>query len=440
VYDAKRVCIIGGGFTGMAAATELLSRGVSVHLVEKKERLGGMAGGFREAGWRSSLEYTYHHWFSGDRHFRDHAELWGVSGELLLKRPYTLMEKMDGVFARMDSPGSLLRFSDLSMMERLKMGMVLLYLRWTRQWQPLERVTAAEWCRRRMGPKAYESIWRPQLIGKFGPEWEPRISMAFLWARLHVRSPRLGIVQGGFQVMADKAESYLAQRGAIIHKNIQDALVMPGTGGIWQVRINGHWQEFDSVIVAASPLTLRSVASTANPQFCEHICRFPYMGARTIILSLNRPLGNCGAYWYSLTPGEGSPFTVAVEHTSLVPAEEFAGEHIVYLCRYLPPGAPEWQWDQDTLQTKAIASLKRINPHLQSADVNRSWVFDIHYAQPVRGVNASADIPPLAVPGCRDLFFASMAHIYPWDRGTNFALEMGRNVARCCAADLGGAR
>jgi len=28
------------------------------------------------------------------------------------------------------------------------------------------------------------------------------------------------------------------------------------------------------------------------------------------------------------------------------------------------------------------------------------------------------------------LFFASMSQVYPWDRGTNFAVEIGRNAAR----------
>jgi hypothetical protein len=28
------------------------------------------------------------------------------------------------------------------------------------------------------------------------------------------------------------------------------------------------------------------------------------------------------------------------------------------------------------------------------------------------------------------LFFASMSQVYPWDRGTNFAVEIGRRAAR----------
>ena len=29
-----------------------------------------------------------------------------------------------------------------------------------------------------------------------------------------------------------------------------------------------------------------------------------------------------------------------------------------------------------------------------------------------------------------ELYFASMSQVYPWDRGTNFAVEIGRRAAR----------
>jgi protoporphyrinogen oxidase len=341
------------------------------------------------------------------------------------------------VFCKADSPCSLLQYPDISPLDRVRLAAVLLYLRGARQWRNLEKITAQEWCRRWMGSGTYEALWRPQLISKFGSEWEPRISMAFLWARLHVRSPELGTFNGGFQAMADKAERHLLRNGAIVSRNVSDALVRPSNGS-WRVRISGQWHEFDAVIVAASPLTLRAIASAANPGFCEQICSRPYLGARTMILSLNRPLGKSGAYWYSLRPRDDSPFTVVVEHTNFVPPEEFAGEHIVYLCRYLDPDSQEWNRDESTLLSKALECIQRINPEVGTDNINRRWIFDYEYAQPIRGLNASKDIPPLEVPACKGLFLASMAHIYPWDRGTNFALALGGEVAGTCSEYLRG--
>jgi len=40
----------------------------------------------------------------------------------------------------------------------------------------------------------------------------------------------------------------------------------------------------------------------------------------------------------------------------------------------------------------------------------------------------SQRIPPIKTP-IDGLYFASMSQVYPWDRGTNFAVEIGRRAA-----------
>jgi hypothetical protein len=43
-------------------------------------------------------------------------------------------------------------------------------------------------------------------------------------------------------------------------------------------------------------------------------------------------------------------------------------------------------------------------------------------------VNHSKNIPSNQTP-IDGLYFASMSQVYPWDRGTNFAVEIGRRAA-----------
>jgi hypothetical protein len=56
-------------------------------------------------------------------------------------------------------------------------------------------------------------------------------------------------------------------------------------------------------------------------------------------------------------------------------------------------------------------------------------VFREPYAQPIPTVNHSKNIPSIKTP-IEGLYWASMSHVYPWDRGTNFAVEIGRRAAR----------
>jgi protoporphyrinogen oxidase len=56
------VVVIGGGFTGLSAAYELARLGVAVTVLEKDDRLGGLAGSFEINGHR--IEKFYHHFMN----------------------------------------------------------------------------------------------------------------------------------------------------------------------------------------------------------------------------------------------------------------------------------------------------------------------------------------------------------------------------------------
>ncbi|MGQ9905113.1 MAG: FAD-dependent oxidoreductase [Anaerolineae bacterium] len=92
---------------------------------------------------------------------------------------------------------------------------------------------------------------------------------------------------------------------------------------------------------------------------------------------------------------------------------------------------PEVVWrlrKNDALRDAFLPSLKRFNPQFDPTWVQDAWVFREAYAQPAPFVNHSRHIPPTSTP-LPGLFFASMSQVYPWDRGTNYAIKLGREVA-----------
>ena len=77
----------------------------------------------------------------------------------------------------------------MSWYAKLRYGPVgFFYLRLNNNWKPLERYTAAEWIRQKMGEEYYNILWRPSLIGKFGDRYE-EVNMAWLWARSETTLP-----------------------------------------------------------------------------------------------------------------------------------------------------------------------------------------------------------------------------------------------------------
>ena len=75
-----------------------------------------------------------------------------------------------------------------------------------------------------------------------------------------------------------------------------------------------------------------------------------------------------------------------------------------------------------------LPSLTRFNPTFQRSWIKESWLWKTAYAQPVPPLNHSHNIPPIKTP-LPGLYFASMSQVYPWDRGTNYAVEIGQKAA-----------
>jgi protoporphyrinogen oxidase len=153
------------------------------------------------------------------------------------------------------------------------------------------------------------------------------------------------------------------------------------------------------------------------------------MGAVVMTLALKRPLSNEGFYWFNVPKEEGYPFLALVEHTNFVPKENFGGDYIVYAGDYLELGHEYFSMSDEELLERFVPAFQKFNPDFKRDWVKKIWVYKTNYAQPVPLVNHSQNIPAVQTP-IAGLYFASMSQVYPWDRGTNFAVEIGRKAAR----------
>jgi hypothetical protein len=88
----------------------------------------------------------------------------------------------------------------------------------------------------------------------------------------------------------------------------------------------------------------------------------------------------------------------------------------------------------DELLTEFTPHLSKFNPNFRPDWITGAWAHKAVYAQPVPPVGYAALIPDVRTP-LPGLYFASMSQVYPWDRGTNYAVEMGRRVAKMIAED-----
>ena len=427
-----RIGIIGAGVAGLAAAYDLARQGHQVVIYEGLPVVGGLAAGFKAPHWDWPLERYYHHLFQSDDEILSLAR--EIGAEVFFRRPITAMW-YKGRGHAFDSPLRVLLFPHLSMPQKIRMGLVIAYLRYvSKNWRQFERIIADTWLNRWMGREAYEMLWQPLLIGKFGDHYQD-VNLAWFWARVYKRSPALGYFTGGFQAFADKLAQRVQEHGGDIRLSVKVESIRPKPEGRGlTLRAGAGDEDFDAVISTTSPGLMVKLAPDLPAAYLSKLRELRSMGAVVMTVALDRPLTK-GLYWVNLHKRDGFPFLALVEHTNYIEPKHYGGDHLVYLGDYLDPDHRYFQMTQDELLETFLPSLPRFNPDFDRRWIKGVWLHRTTYAQPIPPVSHSSYIPPLETP-IPGLYFASMSQVHPWDRGTNYAVEIGRRAGRLVAEHL----
>ena len=150
-----------------------------------------------------------------------------------------------------------------------------------------------------------------------------------------------------------------------------------------------------------------------------------------MVLVMDRPFTD--KYWLNIADPD-MPFVALIEHTNLIDRELYGGKHILYISNYPVRGSELYLKSAGELMDLFLPHLRKINH-----DFDRSWVLEYHHhrvdgAQPIVGINYGDSIPEHRTP-LQGLYLANTTQIYPEDRGTNYSVRMGRQVARMVVDD-----
>lgn len=420
------IAIIGAGFTGLSAAYELTARGHSVTIYESDDKPGGLAVGFHNKAWEWSVENHYHHWFTNDKFILNLARQ--LKYEVFIKRPKTSIYRHGKVF-QMDSISNVLAFPLLNIINRLRMGLTLGFLRLNPFWKPLEKFRVSDMLPCLMGKKAYEILWKPLLFGKFGKEMD-EVSLAWFWARIVKRTPSLAYPSGGFLAFAKSLQKNIEGNGGIFNYSSRVTRLEKVSLGKIHIIVQTDKKElqrfeYEKVLVTLSSFSLLKLAHFPET-YVRKLNSLRGLGAINLVLRLKHQFLNDGTYWLNICE-ENAPMLAIVEHTNFIDPKYFNGEHLVYLGNYLPHDHPYMYMTKDELLNTYDPFLKKINPTYRQNLIGFER-FTTPFAQPIIPIHYSRMIPPFKTP-IDGVFLANMQQVYPWDRGTNYAVELGKKVA-----------
>jgi len=428
-----KIGVVGGGLTGLTAAYELAKRGHQVLLWEKAPYLGGQASTFEVEG--TPLERYYHHIFTGD------ADMMGLIEELGLSERMQWLASKVGFFyedAIYDfvTPLDLVRFRPLGLVQRVRAGLVTLYLQRFGDWKDLEEFTAEDWIRRYAGEQAYQVIFAPLLRAKFG-EYFDQVTMAWLWSKFKDRvgsrskgmtRELLGYMEGSFQPFIDGlADGITSMGGKILSDTPVERLTIEDmkvkgvvASDVWTV---------DQVIATVPSFVFLRIAPELPEEYASQLREVSYQSALCLVLKMKRSLSRI--YWLNISD-PSFPFVGAIEHTNLIPAEKYNGKHVLYLSNYVSETDPLYSASADELFRHYLPSLRKINPEFREDWVEELWLYREDAAQPIITCGYSRRVPSYQTP-VEGLYLANTTQIYPQDRGMNYSVRLGRVVSELTA-------
>jgi protoporphyrinogen oxidase len=429
--QGRRAVVIGGGYTGMAAAHDLARAGFNVTILEADADVGGLAGTFEILPGKR-VERFYHHWFSSDLDILDFIEQLGLGDRIEFKETNTGMFFANSIF-RLASPLDLLKFPGIPFLDRIRTGCMALYARRLNNWRPLEDLTAAEWVTKIGGKAAYEVMWKPLLHGKFGDE-APNISAVWFWNKLKLRgssrsrkgAEQLAYFRGSFGAFTAALKDALTSSGVDVRVNSPVTRILSQSGAVTGVQTPSETIPADLVLATLPLPTFLDLVPELPDAYTSPARQIRFLGNVCLVLRLNRSLSS--TYWLNVADPT-FPFVGVIEHTNMDAPENYGGERIAYVSKYLPVTDSMFSMGDEELFEYCLPYLNRIFPEFSRDWVNGFHVWRARYSQPVITKRYSHLIPSTRTP-ISNLWLSTMAQVYPEDRGTNYAIRAGRNVAK----------
>jgi len=341
-----------------------------------------------------------------------------------------------GEVYRFTSPADLLRFRPFSLAAKVRFAVVTLFLQRYPRREAFEEITASRWLRRTAGREVYDRVWGPLLRAKFGRNAES-ISMAWVWSKMRLRGTSrtrggnresLGYIEGGFGVVAGRLADRILASGGAVHapEPVRRISVMADErGNLFEVETARRRERFAAVVSTVAPPLLARLAPDLPEPYRARCAQFEHSAILCTMLLLRRSLSPI--YWMNISDPT-IPFGGLIEHTNFISPACYRDRRIVYVSHYVYPDEPIYRWDSRQVFEHYRPGLQRVQPAFDDDWIDRRLAFRDDYAQPIVDVGYHRRLLPLESP-LPGLVVATMAQIYPEDRGTNYAVRIGERAA-----------
>lgn len=417
--------IVGGGITGLTTAYYLSKQGERVELYEADERVGGLVRSFKHKNWEWALEEFFHHYFVTDKEVVNLAKEVGLEEKLFYQRLQTSVYSQGNIYP-FDQPNDFLKFPHLDYFNKLRMGGVIFGLRCLPYLPIYDQFKASGLFPKLIGKRSWEVIWKPLMKGKFHQLAE-QVSFSWIWARIKKRSFKLGYFEGGTERLVDELVKEIIKRGKIFTNTKIEKIKKKDEG--WELVSQSKKLSARKVVLAIPMLSALKLMQSWKELRDKQVSQWRELknvGALTLVLRAEKKFLPGDSYWLNILEKD-FPFVVVVEQTNFISSSHYNGENVVYVGGYYLEKSPIFSKNKEEILNKFSPYLRRLNPSFENYLIDYD-LFKNPHAQPVIPTNYSKIKPKVTlIPN--QLYWATPNHIFPWDRGLNYSIKLGKQVA-----------
>jgi len=367
--------VVGGGVAGLATARRLLEQGHQVTVFEASEDLGGLAATYETAG--HPIERYYHHLSKSEETIVEWIDELGLESDLAWGYSSTAYY-VDGVVHPMDKPWEILAYPHLSVYDKFRLGMLVLDIDVRggipsfdtyERLEDFEDVPVKEFIIDHTSRGCFERFFKPLLEAKFGDRWDD-VSAAWLLGRVKFRGERdplrgelLGYPMGGFGRLIDALVDAVGKMNIFTGSRAVDIGIEGGA--VKSVTVETDQGKVphavDGVVIATMPDVLESLTG--------YECEIDFQGTVCSVISMEEALTD--TYWLNIA--DDAPFGALIEHTNLVSAKQYGGEHLLYAVKYIQDREDElWQMDDEGVEETWLTGIEDLFPEFDRESVN--WI------------------------------------------------------------------
>jgi protoporphyrinogen oxidase len=402
-----KIAIVGSGLSGLSCAFKLIEKGYEVHLFEKENDLGGLAG-YATLG-ESRFPKTYHHVLKSDR--------WLTEALNRFKIGIDWRNVNIGCYAAakifpFNGPIDLIKFSPLSLIDRLRLGWLVLNTQYDEQ---LINITVKEWIVSKASRNIYDNFIAPLISTYFGSTED--IAAAYLARRWseesRYASRNLGYAD--FPRLIDSYIKHIISKGGIIRSNCQIRTIHVEKEKV--KLISDEDVKYDAVVLTCPTPESQHLLNPRLKDIINQLQTITYRACLCLVLRLEEKTSDF--YWVNVLD-KNLPFIACFEHGNL---NSKLDGGLLYVVRYVDSTDELWKSDDQTILKVFVDGLKQVYGKIPKI---KNWMlFRTKYGTPIYRVGYQN----ITVNPYPRVFFAGVYRAFPEIRSSGPAIRTGSEAA-----------